>query len=48
MEESEALKVQAADANELHVIALYIRNTAKRGNNIMQVLKPKEIIEEIL
>ena len=25
----------------------HIRNTAKRGNNVMQVIKPKEIIEEI-
>ena len=44
------LKVQASDANELHVIASNIRNTAARGNNIMKdipVIEPKEIITTI-
>ena len=48
MEEGEALKVQAADANELHVIAS-ILEIQKRGNNIMKdipVLEPKEIIKQ--
>ena len=50
MEESEVLKVQAADANELHVIACNIRNTAARGNNIVKdipILEPKEVITTI-
>ena len=51
MEEKwEALKVQAADANELHGHSLNIRNTAKRGNSIVKdipTIKPKEIIETI-
>ncbi|BCV03469.1 MAG: hypothetical protein CM15mV67_450 [uncultured marine virus] len=42
MEESEVLKVQAADANELHVIASILRNTAKRGNIIMKVVKNQQ------
>ncbi len=50
MEESEVLKVQAADANELHRHSFNIRNTAKRGNNIMKdipVIEPKEVITTI-
>ena len=47
MEAGEALKVQASDANELHVIASILRNTAKRGSNIMETIKPEKIITTI-
>ena len=47
MEAGEALKVQASDANELHVSSFYIRNRTKRGNNIMQTIKPEKIITTI-
>ena len=50
MEEGEILKVQAADANELHVIASILENTTTRGNIIMKdipVIEPKEIITTI-
>ena len=49
MEEGEALKVQAADANELHVIAS-ILEIQPRGNNIMKdipIIEPKEVITTI-
>ena len=46
MEESEILKVQASDANELHVIAS-ILEIRPREVTIMEVIKPKEIIETI-
>ena len=44
MEESEILKVQSGYVNEAARHSFNIRNTAERGRNVMQVLKPKEII----
>ena len=39
MEENEVLKVQAARRERAARHSLYIRNTAKRGNNIMEVIQ---------
>ena len=48
MEEGEILKVQAADANELHVIASILEIQPRDGNNIMIELQPDKIIEKIV
>ena len=47
VEESEILKVQASDANELHVIASILQIQPREVNYIMLELKPEKIIEKI-